>query len=268
MRIALVALVLCSSVGSSVAFAKIVPVPPEAEPVPPATEPIPPGDDDPPPPVVPPDPPATDVAPEPPRFDFEGHWRPVYELLWRHGGPSVFGVTSDSKNAFGFAAGIHGGRLSFLGEYSLGGIGYHTTLSPARSDGSAVTVGSDGLMHRFGGVVRWAYAKGQSDVESGGFQGLGDLYVDVGGGVEVIRWDDGGTLVRPDLAFGIGGETGFRVSHTQRGTLAVALRMHVARRDDRDNLAATCSARCSWPSEPVAWSDRSYMLELGYTFGP
>lgn len=263
MRIATVALVVLSLVP--VAAADRLPVPderlPPSQPSPPPIDTL----DDPLPPAEEPTPP---VPPAPPPFDFEGHWRPVYELLWRHGGPSVFGVTSDSKNAFGFDAGLHRSRLSFLAEYSLGGIGYHTTLSPARSDGSPVTVGSDGLMHRFGAVVRWAYAKGQSDVESGGFQGLGDLYVDAGAGVEVIRWDDGGTLVRPDLAFGIGGETGFRVSKTQRGTLAVALRMHVARRDDRDNLAATCAAPCTWPSEPTAWSDRSYMLELGYTFGP
>ena len=248
MRLAAVALVL---LGSRIASAEIVPVPPEDDPPPPVTTPL-----------------ATDAAPEPPPHDFEADWLPIYELLWRHGGPSVFGVTSDSKNAFGFAAGVHHERLSLLGEYSLGGIGYHTMTAPARSDGSPVWVGSDGLMHRFGGVVRWAYAKGQSSPESGGFQGLGDLYVDAGAGIEVIRWDDGGTLVRPDLALGIGAETGFRVSPTQRGTLSVALRMHVARRDDRENLAATCSAPCSSPSEPVAWSDRSYMLELGYSFGP
>ena len=248
MRLVAVALVLVSSVAS----AEIVPVP----------DPIDTTDSPPAPPPAPPE------APRPPPFDFEGHWRSLYELLWRHGGPSVFGVTSDSKNAFGFAAGLHRDRLTFLAEYSLGGIGYHTTLSPQRSDGTAITVGSDGLIHRFGAVARWAYAKAQSDVESGGFQGLGDLYVDAGAGVEVIRWDNGGSLVRPDLAFGIGAETGFRVSHTQRGTLAIALRMHVARRSDRDSLAETCSAPCSWPTAPTAWSDRSYMLELGYTFGP
>jgi hypothetical protein len=266
MRIATVALVMLSL--APVASAERLPVPPVPDERLPPAEPIE-MLDDPSPPTATQTPP---VVPAPPPFDFEGHWRPVYELVWRHGGPSVFGVTSDSKNAFGLAAGLHRSRLSLLGEYSLGGIGYHpsslATLSPARSDGSPVTVGSDGLMHRFGAVARWAYAKGQSDVESGGFQGLGDLYVDVGAGVEVIRWDDGGTLLRPDLAFGIGGETGFRVSKTQRGTLAVALRMHVARRDDRDNLAATCAAPCTWPSAPTAWSDRSYMLELGYTFGP
>jgi hypothetical protein len=167
-----------------------------------------------------------------------------------------------------FAGGVHRERLALLAEYSLGGIGYHTTLSPQRTDGTAVTVGSDGLIHRVGAVARWAYAKAQTDVESGGFQALGDLYVDLGAGVEVIRWDDGGTLVRPDLAFGFGGEFGFRATSHQRGTVAIALRMHVARRSDRDNLAETCSAPCSSPSAPTAWSDRSYMLELGYTFGP
>ena len=253
MRIATIALVVLSLAPR--AFAERIPVP---------VDPIETVDD---PPVTVPTPPLSEVPPPPP-FDFEGHWRPVYELLWRHGGPSIFGVTSDSKNAFGFAAGIHRSRLSFLAEYSLGGVGYHTTLSPARSDGTPVTVGSDGLMHRFGAVARWAYAKGQTDVESDGFQALGDLYVDAGAGVEVIRWDDGGELVRPDLAFGIGGEFGFRASKTQRGTLSIALRMHVARRNDRDNLAETCAAPCTSPTAPTAWSDRSYLLELGYTFGP
>jgi hypothetical protein len=246
----------------AVASAKVVPVPPADEPPESLPSPPPLDPDDAPPPLTLPEP------PKPPPFDFEGHWRPIYELVWRHGGPSVFGVTSDSKNAFGFAAGLHRDRLTFLAEYSLGGIGYHTTLSPQRSDATAVTVGSDGLIHRFGALARWAYAKAQTDVEEGGFQALGDLFVDAGGGVEVIRWDDGGTLVRPDLAFGLGGEFGFRASHTQRGTVAIALRVHVARRSDRDSLGETCSAPCSWPSAPTAWSDRSYMLELGYTFGP
>lgn len=232
---------------SSIASAEYVPVPPEEnlDPVPPVSHEV--------------DP------PKPPPFDYEGDWRMLYELFWRHGGPSLLGTTSDSKNAFGIAAGIHRDRIAFLAEYSLGGMGYHPMLSPARGD---VTIGSDGLIHRLGAVARFAYAKGQSDVESGGFQGLGDLFVDAGAGVEMIRWDDGGTLVRPDLSFGLGGETGFRVSPHQRGTLEIALRVHVARRSDRDGLADTCSAPCSWPSAPTAWSDRSYMLELGYTFGP
>jgi hypothetical protein len=242
MKIAAVALLLWSSVAS----ADFVPLPIESE--------------DPPSPPVDPEPP----LPPKPHIDYEAQWRPIYELLWRHGGPMVFGTPSDSTNAFGFDAGVHRDRLSFLGEYSLGGIGYHPMVTALRTDGA---IGSDGLIHRFGGVARWAYAKAATEVEDEGFQVLGDLYVDVGGGIEVIRWDNGGTLVRPDLAFGIGGEWGFRVSPKQRGLVSIALRMHVARRNDRDNAAEVCSAPCSWPTSPTAWSDRSYMLELGYTFG-
>jgi hypothetical protein len=236
-------------VWSSVAAAEIVPLPESIEPLPAP-------------------PPVTIPAPEKPRVDYEAQWRPVYELLWRHGGPMVLGVPSDSRNAFGFAAGVHHERLTLLGEYSLGGIGYHPDALPAglRADVSSVP-GSDGLIHRFGAVARYAYAKAATDVEDEGFQVLGDLYVDLGAGVEVIRWDNGGTLVRPDLAFGIGGEWGFRVSSHQRGLVSVALRMHVARRDDRDGLPEVCSAPCTSPTSPTAWSDRSYMLELGYTFG-
>jgi hypothetical protein len=207
------------------------------------------------------------VAPKP-RIDREQQYRPVFELVWRAGGARVFGVQSDSINAFGFDAGIHRDRLALLAEYSIGGIGYHTTIVPERGDGTPVSVGSDGLIHRFGALGRYSFAKIASAPESDEFQAIGDLFVDVGAGVEVIRWDDGGTLVRPDLAFGIGASLAFRVSNHQRGALSVAVRSYAARRSDRDGLPETCSAPCSWPSSPTSWSDRSYMLELGYTFGP
>jgi hypothetical protein len=201
-------------------------------------------------------------------IDYEPQYRPVYELVWRAGGARVFGVESDSINAFGFDAGVHRDRLALLAEYSIGGIGYHTTIVPERGDGTPVSVGSDGLIHRFGALARYSFAKIASAPDSEEFQAIGDLFVDVGAGVEVIRWDDGGTLVRPDLAFGIGASLGFRVSNHQRGAFSVAFRSYAARRSDRDGLAETCSAPCSWPSSPTSWSDRSYMLELGYTFGP
>jgi hypothetical protein len=203
-----------------------------------------------------------------PPIDYEQQYRPVFELVWRAGGARVFGVQSDSVNAFGFDAGVHRDRFALLAEYSIGGVGYHTTIVPERGDGTPVNVGSDGLIHRFGALARYSFAKIASTPESDEFQVMGDLFIDAGAGVEVIRWDDGGTLVRPDLALGIGGSLAFRVSNHQRGALSVALRSYAARRSDRDGLAELCSAPCSWPSSPTSWSDRSYMLEVGYTFGP
>ena len=52
-----------------------------------------------------------------------------------------------------------------------------------------------------------------------------------------------------------------------RVAFSMGVRVHIARRDDRDNLPETCSAPCSWPSQPVAWSDRSVMFESAFAFG-
>ena len=210
------------------------------------------------------------VAPRlpPPRPQLELQWTPIYEVIWRIGVTRIDGVDSDAIDAIGLAAGIHHDHLALLAEYSLGGVGYHVTVENARGDSTPETIGSNGLEHRFGAVARYSLVKLASEQDKvDATQLFGDLYLDAGVGVEVMHWDGGGTLVRPDLALGIGMTVGGHISPTQRGAFSLGLRLHIARRDDRDNLAETCSAPCSWPTQPAAWSDRSILAETAFAFG-
>ncbi len=156
-------------------------------------------------------------------------------------------------------AGWNVGRFVLYGEYDFLMIGENEQYvdNPIR-----------GQLHRFGGMGRYAIG------EIGGGDSVplqGQLWVEGGGGREVIRWDKGGRLGRNDAAFGIGGELNVMARrHSRRPTvfsLFYAFRMTVARGPRSQKVEmATCGGPCDEPTKPSPW-DLGLFFNLGFSWG-
>jgi hypothetical protein len=170
--------------------------------------------------------------------------------------------------------GVHLDRFTVLGEYA-GSIVHHDADTegalPATSSASTLPVNeqtTDGVMHRLGVYGRYALARGMSQPDSaGGAQSIAELYLQLGGGMEIIQWDLGGRLVRPEVSAAIGFLAAHRSGPHARHGWFLDARFQVARRIDRDDAAPTCAAPCTEETPPVAWSDRSVLFETGFLFG-
>jgi hypothetical protein len=172
-------------------------------------------------------------------------------------------------------AGIHLDRFTVLGEYG-GSLVHHDAATEGALPATSVTSSlppvndqtTDGIMHRVGLYGRYALARGMSQLDApNGHQTIGELYVQLGGGMEIIQWDLGGRLVRPELSAAIGLLGAKRSGAHSRHGMFADVRFQVARRIDRDNAEPTCAAPCTQATPPVAWSDRSILLEGGFVFG-
>jgi hypothetical protein len=190
-------------------------------------------------------------------------------------GPLVIdGVSGHWTTELVLQAGVHLDRFTVLGEYG-GSLVHHDGSTegavPATSNASTIPNSdqtTDGVMHRLGLYGRYALARGLSHLDApDGAQSITELYVQLGGGLEVIQWDLGGRLVRPELSATVGLLGAHRAGAHSRHGMFLDTRFQVARRIDRNDAAPTCSAPCTQETPPVAWSDRSIMLEAGFVFG-
>lgn len=217
---------------------------------------------------------AFDSDPPPPApakvrgIDYELRPRWQGGLGVRFGSLRIDGVDADYKVGVVLAGGVHLDRLAVLGEYALAGVAYHGAGGAAAALGSAVpTSDTDGIAHRLGIAARYAIAKASSVAEVGEPQVIGELWLEAGAGEQLVQWDKGGLLERPEFTLGVGMQTSARTKALHRGGMSISFRVGFARRTDLDGAAATCSAPCTQATPPAAWSDRSYALDLTYVFG-
>ena len=198
------------------------------------------------------------------------HW--IGEVGMRIGGSSINGVDNGTVDELLLAGGLHRDRMTLLGEYGASMVQHEATSTSDAVLGttSAVPgVTTKGTMHRFGLDARYAFARTSSTplVSDHDHQLVGELFVQAGAGLELVQWDLGGRIVRPELSVEVGMLGAYRTSARRRDGWFVALRFQVDRRFDLDGAGATCSAPCTAETPPVAWGDRSYMLETGFVFG-
>ena len=196
------------------------------------------------------------------------HW--IGHAGLRFGSSRIDGADGGTVTELLLAGGVRLDRLTVLGEYGLSLVHHEATTTEPAADGMPPPFQTtDGVMHRLGVDVRYAFVHGHtiprySDHDQ---QLAGELYVQAGTGVEIIQWDLGGRLVRPDVSVAIGMLGAYRTSAARRQGWFVDLRVQVARRIDRVGAEPTCSAPCTAATPPVAWSDRTYLLETGFVFG-
>jgi hypothetical protein len=197
--------------------------------------------------------------------DFEHRIRWQTELALVVGSAPIDHVQTSTSPAYSLAGGIRLDRLTLLGEYAIGDISYRGPSTTTSAQGAMTTTDATGLLHRLGVVARYSF------VRLGADQGIAnwhsELWLEGGVGEQIARWDAGGTFTRPDILFGIGMQTARRASARARGGVFAALRVELGRRTDVDYAPATCSAPCTTPSQPAAWSDRSVLLHVGFLFG-
>jgi hypothetical protein len=203
--------------------------------------------------------------PRPPPIDYERSWRWQADVAFGVGSAVVNGVGITNWPQLSVTTGAHFARLSLLGEYSLGGEHYQAPSNSVIALGSLPARDTDGIVHHFGAVARYAVLHGTTDTDSG--QLAGDLWLSGDFGEELTRWDEGGLLERPYFGIGFGLQGTLHGSPRSRHAVFVAVRMQVARRSDVDSAASTCSAPCTEPTRPEAWSDRSWQLRVGFLWG-
>ncbi len=159
-----------------------------------------------------------------------------------------------------FDIGVRKHRLWIATEYALASVTIDAgTAIAARGADAIAADDASGLVHRFGAFARYSFSRlGCNDA---GF----DLYGELGGAAQHLRWDDGGAWTRPEILVGLG-MSGWGLSKTEHGGLAVGLRISIAPRSDVDGAGATCAGPCDYATRPTGW-DRSFLLDLTLMFG-
>jgi hypothetical protein len=197
--------------------------------------------------------------------DYEQRVRWQSELALFLGDAAIDRVSASTSPGYSLASGVHRDRLTLLGEYTLAQVHYRAPIMDVSPLGSPLYFDSTGLLHRLGLTARYSVVKLTSG--EGITKWIGELWLEGGIGEQIARWDRGGTFTRPDIALGIGVQGARRGSARSRGGLFAALRVQFGHRTDIDNAPPTCSAPCTMPSPPAAWSDRAALLHVGFLFG-
>jgi hypothetical protein len=197
--------------------------------------------------------------------DYEQRVRWQSELALFVGAAPIDHVDASTSPGYSIASGVHRDRVTLLGEYTLAEVHYRAPIMGDASQGAPLYFDSSGLLHRLGLTARYSFVRLATG--EGIARWFGESWLEAGIGEQIARWDRGGTFTRPDLAFGIGLQGSRRASSSSRAGLFVALRVHIGRRTDIDDAPPTCSAPCTMPSPPAAWSDRSALLHVGFLFG-
>jgi len=210
------------------------------------------------PPAAPPDP----VVVLGPDLERDLHWAGAVAI--QLGSAKVDGQDLDYVVGVTAAGGIQLDRLSVLGEYTVSGVEFHGTVVASPRGGMPTVSDTDGVMQRLGLVARYAFVKGATPPELGAVRSIGELWIEAGAGEQHTAWDKGGVLERPDFTLGVGMTGALRGLH--RNGMSAAFRVYFAHRTDLDPTP-TCSAPCTEATPPAPWSDRAFMIEVGYPFG-
>ncbi len=169
---------------------------------------------------------------------------------------------------FGFHldGGVRFDRVQLLAEYGLLSI---SSDDPATS-GEMTTPQSamptlEGIVQRVGVDARYSLGKLASD----DVPLRGDFWIEGGFGVQLVQWQLGGEMHRPDLSFGFGGQFSGRFGHAHdhHAGIYYALKATFARAPESyANQPATCAGPCDTATRPIG-IDRSFLFNLGIVFG-
>jgi hypothetical protein len=183
-----------------------------------------------------------------------------------------FRVGSFAGMGFGFHldAGKRYDRLLVYGEYSF--LSISNAPDNSQSDSAQLATNPspappeiDGMVQRIGANARYSVGKITGDDAPL----RGDFWLEAGLGEEFIRWDLGGAMHRPDVAFGFGGQFSGRFGreHDHHADMFYALRVTLARAPSSyTDRAPTCAGPCDTPTTPIG-IDRSFLFNLGIVFG-
>lgn len=200
------------------------------------------------------DPAPVEVLPPPRDPDPEHHVQPMGQLGMLLGSQRV-GPLAGIAVGMQVDAGISYRRLAVLGEYDFASVGEtdtYTTVDAVR-----------GLMHRFGGNVRYRFARvGDKPL-------AGDFWLEAGAGREYIRWYGGGALARNDVSAGLGGQLTIRWGHDEHPKklgVFYALKVIGAKRPEAKMGPPTCAGPCDTATGPMPY-DLGIYFNFALTFG-
>ena len=181
-----------------------------------------------------------------------------------------FHVGSFDGLAFGLHldGGIRFDKLQLLGEYSFMSISQQPpTDNDAAAAKAAPTPAADlsGIVQRVGLDARYSVAK----IVGEEVPLRGDFWLEGGFGEQVIRWELGGELHRPDVSFGFGGQFSARFGehHDHHVGVYYAFKALLAHGPaSYVNSPPTCAGPCDTATRPIG-IDRSLMFNFGLVFG-
>ncbi len=179
------------------------------------------------------------------------HW--VGQVGVRIGSSVIDGVAGGVVDELLIGGGVHLDRMTLLGTYGVSLV-HHAAATASGRDGddggtAGTTVDTDqstsGVMHRLGAEARYAFwrAKSMPEVHDHDAQGVGEVFVTGGGGAEIIQWDLGGRLVRPEISVGVGILGAVQSSAHRRDGWFADFKVQVARRIDLQDAEPTCRRR-------------------------
>jgi hypothetical protein len=141
-------------------------------------------------------------------------------------------------------AGRRFGDLVLLGEYNYLGIGRDTT-------------DSTGTLSRFGVIARYSLlrTRGDRDRRRKRPPVSGDFWLEAGGGIQRIAWDQGGRLIRPDGVVGFGLQLDVVIGRKEAKPRYfgpfVAFRAHMSRAPEHDpSVMPSCGGVCDRETRP------------------
>jgi hypothetical protein len=172
----------------------------------------------------------------------------------------------------GFGVHLDGGvrvdRLLLMAEYGFMSISNEPDQPSGTAEATTAPLPAsvlEGFVQRFGVDARYSVGKVASDE----IPLRGDFWVEGGFGEQLVRWDRGGELHRPDLSLGFGGQFSGRFGHghDHHAGIYYALKATFAHAPTAyANLPPTCAGPCDNATRPIS-IDRSFLFNLGIVFG-
>ena len=169
-------------------------------------------------------------------------------------------------------AGLRMNRLALLGEYRFLGLSSFDGPTPPTAGVAAMASTTPaasvptGYVHRFGLALRYSLFEVFTPCHTDwpcGFRT--DLWLEGGVGEQLIQWDAGGQLHRPDVSLGLGWSIGGR-DDSRHEAYFIAVRATLSRPPAGVSNTPTCAGPCDTPTPPVN-VDRSILFTTGFVFG-
>jgi hypothetical protein len=183
-------------------------------------------------------------------------------------------VRYDEGTSWGWGLGARGGatfgrHLAVMIDYSDIGTnapsGWSPTANVAALGGSvpAAPTSNSGSFTRIGALARYTVRSKFGGTSSGEKSLLARAWILAGVGHEIVLWDAGGRLTRPDLAIGLGGSFG-GIGKRSFGDSYFEIQLWIAPRSRSG--ATTCGGPCDIATPPPPF-DRSLVIDWGISFG-
>lgn len=147
--------------------------------------------------------------------------------------------------------GMRNHRFAVMADYR--DIGVHWTADGNAARGQVPPVDTDGNLHRFALSARWNVLSLGATTEPLMHE-FCEVFALAGVGAQLIEWDQGGALWRPDLELG-GGVRMYGIRINDRRTVGVLFRLAevMTRRPAGYDTSPTCVGPCDVATSPTGW---------------